>query len=156
MKFDINYPKNRGIIKFDQENLFGIVNDLDHFKLYFHLEKIEKMDDITQNIIIILELLNVFGREINFEFNKKFGFLNSNPSYIGNGMKIQIDLKLKNLKNEEIDDWSEGKGIIWNKINDNYYRLENQICIGISEIEMFYNFIFHIKQLIDLEDNKTI
>ena len=156
MKFDINYPKNRGIIKFDQENLFGIVNDLDHFKLYFHLEKIEKMDDITQNIIIILELLNVFGREINFEFNKKFGFLNSNPSYIGNGMKIQIDIKLKNLKNEEIDDWSEGKGIIWNKINDNYYRLENQICIGISEIEMFYNFIFHIKQLIDLEDNKTI
>ena len=156
MKFDINYPKNRAIIKFEQKNLFGIVNDLDHFKLYFYLETIENMDQITNNIIQILELLNEFEREINFEFNKKFGYINSNPSFIGNGMKIQIDLKLNNLKNEEIDDWSEGKGIIWDKINDNYYRLENQICIGISEIEMFCNFIFYIKQLIDLEENKTI
>ena len=156
MKFDINYPKNRGIIKFDHQNLFGIVNDLDHFKLYFYLEKIENMDEITNNIVIILELLNKFEREINFEFSKRFGYFNSNPSVIGNGMKIQIDLKLNNLKNEEIDDWNEGKGIIWNKIDDNFYRLENQICIGISEIEMICNFIFYIKQLIDLEENKTI
>ena len=114
------------------------------------------MDEITNNIVIILELLNKFEREINFEFSKRFGYFNSNPSVIGNGMKIQIDLKLNNLKNEEIDDWSEGKGIIWNKIDDNFYRLENQICIGISEIEMICNFIFYIKQLIDLEENKTI
>ena len=157
-KFNNNYPKYRGVIKFEFKNniLFGIVNDIDHLKLYSHSEKIETMDQLNQSFIYIIEILNQFGREINFEFNKRFGYLNSNPSCIGNGMKIQIDLKLNRIKNDDIDDWNEGKGFIWKELKDNYFRFENQVCIGISETELISNFIFYIKQLIEMDENKTI
>ena len=157
-KFNNNYPKNRGVIKFEFKNniIFGIVNDIDHLKLFSHSEKIETMDQLNQRFIYIIEILNQFGREINFEFNKRFGYLNSNPSCIGNGMKIQLDLKLNRIKNDDIDDWNEGKGFIWKELNDNYFRFENQVCIGISETELISNFIFYIKQLIEIDENKTI
>ncbi len=157
-KFNNNYPKNRGVIKFEFKNniIFGIVNDIDHLKLFSHSEKIETMDQLNQSFIYIIEILNQFGREINFEFNKRFGYLNSNPSCIGNGMKIQIDLKLNGIKNDDIDDWNEGKGFIWKELKENYFRFENQVCIGISETELISNFIFYIKQLIEMDENKTI
>jgi protein arginine kinase len=152
--FYINYPKNRGIIKFNFDNLFGIINDIDHFKLYCHIEKIENGEQLIQYFINIIEILNEIGREINFEFNKKFGYLTSNPHFIGNGMRIQIDLKLNNL-NEEINILNENKDFKWEKINDGYIRLENLISIGISEVEMLCNLIVYIKQLIEMDGKRT-
>ena len=152
--FYINYPKNRGIIKFNFDNLFGIINDIDHFKLYCHIEKIENGEQLIQYFINIIEILNEIGREINFEFNKKFGYLTSNPHFIGNGMRIQIDLKLNNL-NEEINILNENKDFKWEKINDSYIRLENLISIGISEVEMLCNLIVYIKQLIEMDGKRT-
>ena len=150
----INYPKNRGIIKFNYDNLFGIINDMDHFKLYFHIEKIENGEQLLQYFINIIEILNIIGREINFEFNKKFGYLTSNPHFIGNGMRIQIDLKLNNL-NDEINTLNDNKDFKWEKINDGYIRLENLIYIGVSEVEMLCNLISYIKQLIEMDGKKT-
>ena len=155
-KYYPNYPKFRGIIDYDFEYLFGIINDLDHFKLFLKIEKFESREEIEKNFIHIIKILNEFGREINFEFNKKLGYLTCNPSFIGNGMKIKIDLKINNLNNEDIDKLNNKNVFYWEEIEDNYITIENRINIGISETEMMCNLTFFIKQLIELDEKKNI
>ena len=138
------------------EYLFGIINDLDHFKLFLKIEKFESPEEIDKNFIHIIKILNEFGREINFEFNKKLGYLTCNPSFIGNGMKIKIDLKINNLNNEDIDKLNNKNVFYWEEIEDNYITIENRINIGISETEMMCNLTFFIKQLIELDEKKNI
>jgi hypothetical protein len=71
-------------------------------------------------------------------------------------MKIKIDLKINNLNDEDIDKLNNKNIFYWEEIEDNYITIENRINIGISETEMMCELTFFIKQLIELDEKKSI
>lgn len=152
-----NVNNDIGIILFDQDNIYGIVNDTNHFILQLNTTD----EFLHQNFIKILKLSNEFARFFKYTYDKKLGFLTSSPKYVGTGLSIRTLLKLPNLvKNETLLNEILSNSSFNYKIfqssshnTDEILELTNKYTIGRSETEILSNLIYVINQLIE-NDNK--
>ena len=151
---DPNYPNFRGVIQFDKENIYAIVNDVDHIKFYYSNYEIKEDCNLNKELVNLIKVVNELCKYISFEYDKKFGFFTSNPKYVGTGMRIRIQLKLEKLIKEDLDLWVEGKGYIWKDLGDGVIEIENKITIGMSETEMLCNLLFYIRDIFELNESK--
>ena len=96
---NMNIP-NRGVIQFDYENVYAVVNDIDHIKFYLNVNKPgDKFNDYLFNV---LKVLNEFSKQVKFANDKNFGIVTSCPKFLGTGLVINITIKVKMYK-EAID-----------------------------------------------------
>ena len=65
----------------------------------------------------LINIINRFSREIKFAFDDKFGFLTTCPKYMGNGIKISVDIKFKKIKEEFLNKYTEDKNMCWSVVN---------------------------------------
>jgi protein-arginine kinase len=144
-----DFPDNRGVIHFEKDNIFAIINDIDHLKLMINV-KDEKLHTHFMNI---LKLSNEFSKVLKFVYDKRLGFLTTSPKYVGTGMIIKTNIKLEHLiKNSEklnsiispydfkytITD--EAQGVV---------QICNKYTIGRSETDLLMSLIHLINELID-------
>lgn len=151
---DCDYPKNRGFIKFSHPHLFATVNDINNINFIIANNCPNEKDDLKTDMENIINIINRFSREIKFAFDDKLGFLTTCPKYMGNGIKISVDLKLKSLNEEFLNKYIEDKDMSWSLVNKDkdgkiIIRFENKGSFGQSETEMLCNWLYYINEIID-------
>ena len=151
---DCDFPKNRGFIKFIHPHLFATVNDINNINFIISNNNPNEKDDLKVDMENLINIINRFSREIKFEFDEKFGFLTTCPKFMGNGIKLCVDLKLKTLNEEFLNSYTQEKNMTWsiidiNKINKIIVRFENKSSYGQSETEMLCNWLFYINELVN-------
>ena len=149
---DCDYPKNRGLIKFTHPHLFATVNDINSINFIITNSDPKEKDDLKTDMENILNIINRFGREIKFAFDDKFGFLTTCPKYVGNGIKISVDLKMASINEEFLNKYVEDKNMSWSVVNNNkdgkvIIRFENNSSYGQSETEMLCNWLYYINEI---------
>ena len=149
---DCDYPKNRGFIKFSHPHLFATVNDINSINFILANNNLKEKDDLKSDMENILNIIKRFSREIKFAFDDKFGFLTTCPKYIGNGIKISVDLKLANINEEFLNKYVEDKNMTWSIIDKNkdgktIIRLENNSSYGQTETEFLCNWLYYINEI---------
>ena len=151
--FDCDYPKNRGLIKFTHKHLFATINDINHINFIISNNQPNDKDDLKEDMENIINIINRFSREIKFAFDDKFGFLTTCPKFMGNGIKICADLKLRSLNEEFLNKYIEDKDMTWSLIDTNkdkiIVRFENKSSYGQSETEFLCNWLFYINELVN-------
>ena len=151
---DSDFPKNRGLIVFMYPHLFATVNDINHINFIISNNKPNDKDDLKTDMENLINIVNRFSREIKFAFDDKFGFLTTCPKFMGNGIKISVDLKLKNMNEEYLNKYVEDKNMTWSLINKTkegigIIRLENKTSYEQSETEMLCNWLYYINELVN-------
>ena len=151
---DSDFPKNRGLIIFIHPHLYATVNDINHMNFIISNNSPTKKDDLKAEMEHLINIVNRFSREIKFAFDDKFGFLTTCPKFMGNGVKISIDLKLKRLDEELLTKYVKDKNMTWSVVNKNkdgkiIVRFENKSSFEQSETEMFCNWIYFINELVN-------
>lgn len=155
--FDTDYPNYRGLITFSAyDNICGVINDGDHFKLFLNLEKTTPKE-FDQLFLNLLEFTNLFSRHINFKYDMKLGFLTSNPEYLGTGLSLKINLLFYSIPYEKIVSFLKHKELNCSLISSNKVGysicLFNRVTIGISETELYSCFLTYISELIKLDNS---
>ena len=150
---DPDFPNHRGLIQFQKDNIYAIINDIDHIKFYYCSSEIKEGCNIGKEFVNLIKVMNEFIKYIKFEYDNKFGFFTSCPRYVGTGMKIKVDLSLPNVNKEDMDLWILEKGYKWNKKGD-LIELENVKTIGLTETEMLCNLLFYLKDVIEMNETK--
>ena len=153
--YDLDYPENRGFIKFEKQNLFATINDLNHINFIFYTKNLNDKIDIKTAMENMIILVNKFSAKIKFAFSQKYGFLTACPKYVGNGINISADIKINTLKNEFLDEYIKDKNMEYEELpeikEDNEHRiirLKNKGSFIESETEMFCNWIYYLNELI--------
>ena len=151
---DSDFPKNRGFIKFTHPHLYATVNDINNINFIISNNNPNEKDDLKKDMENLINIINRFSREIKFEFDETFGFLTTCPKFMGNGIKISVDLKLKSLNEEFLNTYTQNKNMTWsiidiNKINKIIVRFENKSSYGQSETEMLCNWLYYINELVN-------
>ena len=151
---DSDFPKNRGLIIFIYPHLYATVNDINHVNFIISNNNPTKKDDLKNELENLINVVNRFSREIKFAFDDKFGFMTTCPKFMGNGVKISIDLKLNKLDEDYLNNYVKDKNMTWSLINENkdgktIIRLENKCSFEQSETEMFCNWIYYINELVN-------
>ena len=151
---DIDFPKNRGFIKFTHPHLFATVNDINSINFIISNNSPNENDDLKSDMENLINIINRFSREIKFAFDDKLGFLTTCPKFMGNGIKIRVDLKLKSLNEEFLNKYIEDKNMMWSVVDLNnngkvIVKFENKSSYGQSETEMLCNWLFYINELVN-------
>ena len=151
---DIDFPKNRGFIKFTHPHLFATVNDINSINFIISNSSPNENDDLKSDMENLINIINRFSREIKFAFDDKLGFLTTCPKFMGNGIKIRVDLKLKSLNEEFLNKYIEDKNMMWSVVDLNnngkvIVKFENKSSYGQSETEMLCNWLFYINELVN-------
>ena len=140
---------NRLIIKFEKPNIYGIINDIDHIKLIYNIK--HPKENISKGMANLIKEINEISKHLRFEYDEKFGFFTTDPRYVGIGMKIKFKLIINKLNDNDLNQWTKNKGMIWKKLNHNEVEFENFLTLGFSETEMLTNLLFYIHDIIELD-----
>ncbi len=151
---DYDFPKNRGFIIFAHPHLYATINDINHINFIISNNNPNEKDDLKLDMENLINIINRFSREIKFAFDDKFGFLTTCPKYMGNGIKISVDIKFKKIKEEFLNKYTEDKNMCWSVVNKNkngnaVIRFENKSSYGQSETEMLCNWLYYINELVN-------
>ena len=151
---NIDYPKNRGVIVFEQDNIFGLINDISHLKLYLKLKNPEMK--LSHEFVQLLKIDNEFVKRIKYHYNSHLGFLTTCIKYVGTGIIANIIMKVNNLSFSNIkdivkgsdfdvkDEKKEGKSLV--------FTLYNVITIGQSETSLLTKLLSVMKKIIQDDD----
>ena len=144
----------KGVIRFEKENVFAIVNDVDHLKVFYSRQSAIEDVNLGKELVNLIKVMNEFCKYVKFEYDNKFGFFTACPRFIGTGMHMEVKLKLDKMSKEEINAWIEGKGFKWRYVQgkDKQVLMENKATIGKTETEMLCNLLFYVRDV--LEENR--
>ncbi len=151
---NLDYPKNRDLIVFEQENIFGFINDIAHLKIYLKIKNPD--ENLNHDFVRLLKIDNEFIKRIKYHYNPYLGFITSSIKYVGTGIVVNIIIKVDNLTKKKIKDIVKGTGFdIDNEKQEGkslIFRLFNTVTIGQSETSLLTKLLFVMKKIID-EDN---
>ena len=149
-----DFPKARGVIQFEKENTFAIVNDVEHIKFYLNVNS--PCDSLSSQFVNILKIVNDFEKHLHFAYNKKYGFMTSCPRFLGTGLLLKMQLKVGTLERDDIDYVMRDKEFAWKIVKDvenKEYLIElfNKFTIGLSETELLTKLLSYINELFEVE-----
>ena len=149
-----DFPKARGVIQFEKENTFAIVNDVEHIKFYLNVNSL--CDSLSSQFVNILKIVNDFEKHLHFAYNKKYGFMTSCPRFLGTGLLLKMQLKVGTLERDDIDYVMRDKEFAWKIVKDvenKKYLIElfNKFTIGLSETELLTKLLSYINELFEVE-----
>ena len=142
----------KGVIRFEKENVFAIVNDVDHLKVFYSKQTAFEDAKLGKDLVNLIKVMNEFCKYVKFEYDNKFGFFTASPRFIGTGMHMEVKMQLDTMGKEEINEWIEGKGFKWRYVQGKVMLMENKATIGKTETEMLCNLLFYMRDL--LEENR--
>ena len=172
---DINI-KNRGIIQFDYDKVFAIINDFDHIKFYLHI--IKPGEKFNEYLFNILKTVNEFSKQIKFLKDSNYGIITSSPKFLGTGLLIEIKIKIKleeselekvcKEANESLLSSPSNKDTIYEfsyeilndekeglfDLKEKIVLIKNQVTLGKSENELLGDILYFISQIF-LADRRT-
>ena len=149
-----DFPKGRGVIQFEKENTFAVVNDVDHIKFYLNVNS--PCDSLTSQLVNVLKISNDFEKSLKFLYNERTGFITACPRFIGTGLLLKIQIKLGTLERDDIEYVMKGKEFAWKIVKDvdnKEYLIEliNKYTIGLSETEVLTKLLGYINELFEVE-----
>jgi arginine kinase len=152
-ELNIAWPDNRGVYISNDKEIVILVNFTDHFEVRFnHINPIDfiKIYNDSQNLI------REFERHLNFEFDKYYGYITTDPSLLGAGISIYTEIKLSQFsKNSEFmnildalkfDGYSIEDGKLKTKAN---FKLSYQ-----TDLEFLNDYYLKLSALINVESDK--
>lgn len=142
-----NSLEGKAIIKFSEENIYAITNDLDHIKLIMNI--VHPHENCINGFKKLIKISEAMCSQVRYVYDKKFGFLTSKLSNVGTGMIAKVDIKVVKIPNEKIitilEKYKKYKEFICivNQKTNNYsiVQISNCITIGHSEYEIFLSLI---------------
>lgn len=131
------YHENEGFATNPEGNLIALINLEDHLQI----RKTTDQEDLEKECNALTQLEQSLS--IPFAFNKRFGYLNANPTHAGVGLKVSnfLDMsatilcnQLDTIKEEYLDRHVEQKYIYnSNKPLGNIICISNRSSLGVSE-----------------------
>ena len=76
-----------------------LINFENHLKLIINTNKINNSNDIIEAYNKGIKILRQLSLSFSFSYNKKFGYLTSNISFLGSGFRIHSEIEMKNINN---------------------------------------------------------
>ena len=144
---DIDYPKNRGVLKFlNNPFIFGVVNDICHIKFCISMQ--HPKEKISPHLVQLVKINNEFFRYLKFNYNKQIGFMTASPIYLGTGMRIELKMKLEKLKINDVQTILNNTEFVAEEQNDGIVLI-NKVTIGHSETELLCKVLEYVKKIID-------
>ena len=144
---DIDYPKNRGVLKFlNNPFIFGVVNDICHIKFCICMQN--PQEKISPHLVQLVKINNEFFRYLKFNYNKQIGFMTASPIYLGTGMRIELKLKLDKLKINDVQTILNNTEFVAEEKDDGIVLI-NKVTIGHSETELLCKVLEYVKKIID-------
>lgn len=149
-QMETDFPKHRGVIQFNQEFIYAIINDVDHIK--FFLSSQIPLNSLHKHFFNLLNVTNEFSQHLKFLYDIELGFLTSSPRFLGTGLLLKIRIKLGSLKKEAIADVFNNKEFAWSIIreaenNQLQVELVNKYTIGYSETELLMKLLLYLQKL---------
>ena len=142
---DGKFPESALIIN-DDENIAIKVNGENHIEIIGIAAGLE-LSNLMNLLIEIDQKLETF---IPYSYNEKYGYLTSNPTDVGTGMRayvyvhlpaIELTGNIRNLSNMVNNLSLSLKGVYGetNKIEGDIYRISNNQTLGVTEKEIIKN-----------------
>ena len=157
---DTGYPYHRGVIKFDKEHIFAIVNDLDHLK-FFLIDNVN-LGEIQKEINDYFEVIETFSKKFPFCKSNRVGYLTSSPRFIGNGLLIRVTFLLDYVQKEDLEVCLDGSEFIYKIIRDSENKenfiveIVNKITLGISERKLIFKLLVCLKNIFGIGRNRRM
>jgi len=148
----------RGCIFNQKETLSIMINEEDHFRIQYLLSGLQ-LNKIWK---LINQIDDEIGKEVNYAFSEKEGYLTSCPTNVGTGLRASVMLHLPGLVmvnriNDVLKAISKigyvvrgfyGEGT---EVMGNLFQVSNQITLGLSEEEIIDNLEKISQQIISQE-----
>ncbi len=151
-----DFPESRGIF-YSQDNKVRIwVNEEDHLRVISQ----EASSDISGVFNRLILALDHLSKQLEFAFDKKYGFLTSCPTNIGTAMRAGVHIRLKKLdqkqsllnslvnKHQLQIRGTEGEKT---KVDKSIFDISNKQRFGLSETRIIQNFHTGIRYIIEVE-----
>ncbi len=152
--------KDRAVIIGEKEIIGVMVNEEDHLRLQIIFSGLE----FHQAWEISTKVDDELGKNLNYAFSSKWGYLTACPTNTGTGLRASVLMHLPALAlSRDINRLLQavaklglavrglyGEGT---QATGNYFQISNQICLGRTEEELIENIDRVIKQIIEYEQN---
>ncbi|HUU29216.1 MAG TPA: protein arginine kinase [archaeon] len=152
--------KTGTVVVGDQSRMSLMINEEDHLRI----QSIASGFDLQTCWKKSGELESTIGRNIEFDFHPKFGYLTSCPTNTGTGLRASVLIHLPGLVlTKEIQKILRGitqigltfRGLYGegSEVLGNFFQISNQITIGKSEQELVEHLSRITRQIIEHENN---
>lgn len=157
-EFALNKSEIGAIAINDEEDICIMINEEDHLRIQTFSPGLNLENALT----LAVEVEKNIGKNINYAYNEKYGFLTSCPSNVGTGLRASIMMHLPALtetKNiEKVLNVVNGfgmniRGIYGEGTNSkgNIYQISNKQTLGIQEEETIRNLKLITDRVIEQE-----
>lgn len=119
----------------EEENISIMINEDDHIRI----QVFSAGEDLKAMLDLAIEIDEKLGKQINYAYNEKFGFLSNCPTNVGTGLKASVMVHLPALARTEnirkILDVVNRFDMNIRGIYGDIYQISNKQTLGISEEE---------------------
>jgi len=163
-----DYPDGRGIFlgrddEFSEDTDFSVwINEREHCSVVTNCSEgdLKAVFQLTFDMLHNMED-GLKKQNLDFAFDRHFGYLTSDPSYCGTGITISVEVSMPLLSRQtRFSRILRNLRVQCERISTDCVLISNKDRIGLSEAEVFANFAGSIDKLISLEEslaaNKTI
>lgn len=153
-----DFPESRGIF-YSQDNKVRIwVNEEDHLRVISQ----EQSSDISGVFNRLILALNHLSSQLEFAYDRKYGFLTSCPTNLGTAMRAGVHIKLRKLdKDRSLLNslanrhklqirGTEGENT---QVDKSIFDISNKQRFGLSETRIIKNLHTGIRAIIEAEKN---
>ncbi|NRA73498.1 MAG: arginine kinase [Rickettsiales bacterium] len=139
-----NWPVGRGAYISKDKKFIVWINEEDHLRIIY-LEKTADLEKIHSKFV---HALNILEKDLKFAHDDKLGYLNSDSTNIGTGMRVSVHIKLKNIDIKTIKSIAKKYSLAvrgthgeHSKALDGVYDISNARRLGITIDDIFTSLV---------------
>lgn len=142
----------------DDENICVMINEEDHLRIQILAEGF----DIDNLMNLAIEVDEKLGKNLNYAYSEKYGYLTACPTNVGTGLRASVMVHLPALTKtgniqkilEVISNFGMNiRGVYGEgtKTSGNMYQVSNKQSLGISEKEIIKNLKQIVEKIVEQE-----
>ncbi|XP_053597768.1 arginine kinase [Microplitis demolitor] len=148
-----HWPYGRGVYVASAGDVAVWVNVQDHLRIIACTSE-NKPGQIGKTYVRIAKILTILDKKFRFKRDKKLGFLSARPSAVGNTLRFSVIIKLQGLskKMDNLKELCIVRGLKpMETMRSDTFKLSNQQCLSITELQTLQDFINAVVSIIGLE-----
>lgn len=148
------WPYGRGVFISNGANLAVWVNVMDHIRIVTCTSHL-KPGNIGQIYSRMSRLMAVLNENLKFKCDDKLGYLSARPTVLGNTLQFNLTMRFPHLIKEPDNlrhlCLTRGLGYQRSTSTTDIVKVNNQQCLGITELQTFEDFTTAVMNILQLE-----
>jgi protein arginine kinase len=152
--------KQPAAVSFSNDEITSMMlNEEDHLRI----QVLQPGLELHKAWELISQLDDNLGRQLNFAFSDRFGYLTACPTNTGTGMRVSATFnlvglalteKMDSILKDKFSNEIEIRGFYGEgtEVMGNIFQVSNRVTLGRSEESILERFLLHANQLIEMEE----